>query len=69
MVKFIRGGAALRESLTRSPSIVAMRALLARAAESLSAGGDVDRVDVDEGGAATPSSGGARELVYAQAPQ
>ncbi len=33
MVKFVRGGAALRESLTRAPSIVAMRALLARAAD------------------------------------
>src|SRR6185295_12091091 len=32
MVKFVRGGAALREALTRAPSLDAMRALLAGAA-------------------------------------
>lgn len=38
MIKFVRGGAALREALTRAPSISAMRALLAHAAETQPAG-------------------------------
>jgi len=33
MVKYVRGGAALREALTRAPSLEAMRALLARTAQ------------------------------------
>lgn len=42
MIKFVRGGAALREALTRAPSIAAMRELLARAEET--AAGDSELV-------------------------
>ena len=54
MIKFIRGGGALRESLTRLPSIAAMRVLLARAAERGSADGGLDgaAAGAGEGGAA-----------------
>ncbi len=39
MLKTVRGGAALRESLTRAPTLADMRALLQRAAESYADGG------------------------------
>jgi len=54
MIKFVRGGAAIREALTRAPSIDAMRALLAAA--------------VVEAEAAPPSEAGSRELEYAGTP-
>ena len=54
MVKSIRGGAALREALTRAPSLVAMRDLIAAAAQS--AGRDEER--------GVRAAVAARELVY-----
>jgi nifR3 family TIM-barrel protein len=74
MIKFVRGGAVLREALTRAPSIAAMRGLLADAAEVAA----VDAVTVpDPSPAGAPSPGGAtraptgdvaRALVYAPTP-
>ena len=55
MIKFVRGGAAIREALTRAPSVAAMRELLAAAA---------DTPDVSE--AATDAAVG--ELEYTGAP-
>ena len=74
MIKFVRGGAVLRETLTRAPSIAAMRGLLADAAEVAA----VDAVTVpDPRPAGAPSPGGATQaptgdvapaLVYAPTP-
>ena len=63
MIKFVRGGAALREALTRAPSIDAMRDLLATVAAAHALSGD-DVADV----AAAELDLRNRELVYVQAP-
>lgn len=69
MIKFVRGGAVLREALTRMPSIAAMRELLAEAANTAT------ETSVDTGGAFSPACDAAlyappdvaaRALVYAQ---
>ncbi len=69
MIKFVRGGAVLREALTRMPSITAMRDLLAEAANTAAE----TSVDTDgafppprEAALHAPPDDVARALVYAQ---
>jgi nifR3 family TIM-barrel protein len=70
MIKFVRGGAALRESLTKAPSIADMRALLARAAEAAEndASDAADVATVRGADPFAPAGDAARRLVYTQTP-
>ena len=61
MIKFVRGGAALREALTRAPSVAAMRALLANAAATA-----LETAATDEGRAAPSHAAALLDAARAQ---